>query len=78
MKELTIGQQLEEICVKNNLRIGQLISITFGSEDLFYISNLDLINRIKNKLEELEDERLARQSKWDREMEEADNAWSER
>lgn len=52
MKELTIGQQLEEICVKNNLRIGQLISITFGSEDLFYISNLDLINRIKNKLEE--------------------------
>lgn len=28
--------------------------------------------------EELEDERLARQSKWDREMEEADNAWSER
>ncbi len=28
--------------------------------------------------EELEDERLARQSKWGREMEEADNAWSER
>ena len=53
MKELTIGQQLEEICVKHNLRMGQLISIVFGSEDLFYIKDCDLIERIKNKLEEL-------------------------
>lgn len=53
MKELTIGQQLEEICVKNNLRIGQLISITFGSEDLFYISNCDLIEQVTQKLSEL-------------------------
>lgn len=43
---------LKDLCIKNKLRLGQLISITLGSEDLFYISNLDLINRIKNKLEE--------------------------
>lgn len=53
MKELTIGQQLEEICVKHNLRIGQLISIVFGSEDLFYISNSDFITRIDSKISEL-------------------------
>ena len=53
MKELTIGQQLEEICVKHSLRIGQLISITFGSEDLFYISNSDLIEQVTQKLSEL-------------------------
>ena len=52
MQELTIGMELEEICVKHNLRIGQLISITFGDEDLFYIKDCDLIERIKNKLEE--------------------------
>ena len=52
MQELTIGMELEEICVKHNLRIGQLITITFGSEDLFYITDCDLIERIKNKLEE--------------------------
>ena len=52
MQELTIGMELEEICVKHNLRIGQLITITFGSEDLFYIKDCDLIERIKNKLEE--------------------------
>ena len=52
MKELTIGQQLEEICVKHSLRIGQLISITFGSEDLFYISNCDFIERIDSKISE--------------------------
>ena len=53
MKELTIGQQLEEICVKHNLRMGQLISIVFGDEDLFYISNSDFIARIELKLSEL-------------------------
>ncbi len=56
MKELTIGMELEEICVKHNLRMGQLICLiyqmTFGSEDLFYIKDCDLIERIKNKLEE--------------------------
>ena len=48
--------ELEEICVKHNLRMGQLICLiyqmTFGSEDLFYIKDCDLIERIKNKLEE--------------------------
>lgn len=57
MKELTIGQQLEEICVKHNLRMGQLICLitqmTFGSEDLFYISNQDLIEQVTQKLSEL-------------------------
>ena len=53
MKELTTGQQLEEICVKHNLRMGQLISIVFGDKDLFYISNSDFIEQVTQKLSEL-------------------------
>ena len=48
---------LKDLCIENKLRLGQLICLiyqmTFGDEDLFYISNSDLIEQVTQKLSEL-------------------------